>query len=256
MSRQPANSVAPAHAEVSVAGPAANTAAPGWGAPAGAPVRMLLLRHGETAHSVDRRFSGRSDPELTARGLAQAAASAHRLAAWPDGPVAAVLSSPLSRARVTAAAVGTGLGLDPVVDEGLIETDFGHWDGLTFAEVQQRWPAELAAWLGSPEVGPPGGESFADVQLRVSRARDRVLAGYPGRTVVLVSHVTPIKLLLRQALDATPALLYRLHLDIAGLSIVDWYPDGAAVVRLVNDTSHLTAIATASRRAGTAAPRQ
>lgn len=232
--------------------PAARDAgsAPGWGAPAGAPVRTLLLRHGETVHSVHRRFSGRGDPELTERGLAQAEAAARRLAAWVGDPPAAVICSPLSRARVTAAAVGAGLGLDPVVDDGLIETDFGAWDGLTFAEVQQRWPAELAAWLGSPDVAPPGGESFADVQRRVHGARERVLAAHPGRTVVLVSHVTPIKLLLREALDATPALLYRLHLDIAGLSIVDWYPDGAAVVRLVNDTSHLAGVPAAAPAAG------
>jgi probable phosphoglycerate mutase len=225
-------------------GPAAtaNPTPPGWGSPAGDPVGTLLLRHGETEHSVGRRFSGRSDPELTARGLAQAQAAARRLAAWPGAPISAVLCSPLSRARVTAGTAAAALGLDPVVDEGLVETDFGAWDGFTFAEVQQRWPTELAAWLGSPEVAPPGGESFADVQLRVRHARDRVLARHPGRTVLLVSHVTPIKLLLRQALDATPALLYRLHLDIAGLSVVDWYPDGAAVVRLVNDTSHLATV--------------
>jgi broad specificity phosphatase PhoE/ribonuclease HI len=230
-------------AGAAVAGAAGNTAVPGWGAPAGEPVTMLLLRHGQTEHSVDRRFSGRADPPLTGLGLAQAEAAARRLAAWPGAQISAVVSSPLSRARVTAAAVAAGLGLDQVVDGGLVETDFGAWDGMTFAEVQQRWPAELAAWLGSPEVAPPGGESFADVQVRIRRARDRVLAGYPGRTVVLVSHVTPIKLLLRQALDAAPAMLYRLHLDIAGLSVVDWYPDGAAVVRLVNDTSHLAAVA-------------
>jgi probable phosphoglycerate mutase len=92
-------------------------------------------------------------------------------------------------------------------------------------------------------VAPPGGESFTDVQVRVRRARDRVLAGHPGGTVVVVSHVTPIKLLLREALDASPAMLYRLHLDIAGLSTVDWYPDGAVLVRLVNDTSHLSGLA-------------
>jgi probable phosphoglycerate mutase len=238
------------------AGPAAPAGGSGWGQPAGEPVRMLLLRHGQTAHSVDRRFSGRADPPLTELGVRQAAAAARRLAAWSaesGTPVAAVVSSPLTRAAATAAAVAAELGLEPGVDDGLVETDFGAWDGLTFAEVRQRWPAELTEWLGSPEVAPPGGESFADVQLRVRRARDRLLAGHPGRTVVLVSHVTPIKLLLRLALDAGPALLHRLHLDIAGLSVVDWYPDGAALVRLVNDTSHLATVAgpPAQARAGT-----
>ena len=71
------------------------------------------------------------------------------------------------------------------------------------------------------------------------RARDRVLATYGGQTVVLVSHVTPIKTLLRFALDAPPSALYRMHLDLACLSEVDWYADGPAVVRRLNDTGHL-----------------
>ena len=221
--------------------PVAAAPATGWGTPAGVPVRMLLLRHGETEHSVHRRFSGRNDLPLTDRGTAQAAAAAHRLAGWPGEPIAAVLSSPLARAHASAAAVADRLGVDLVLDEGLTETVFGAWEGHTMAEVRQRWPAEVTAWLASPDAAPPGGESFADTTVRVRRARDRALAGYPGRTVVVVSHVTPIKLLLRLALDASPALLFRLHLDIAGLSVVDWYPAGGAVVRLVNDTSHLAA---------------
>jgi broad specificity phosphatase PhoE/ribonuclease HI len=231
-------------AGVPAGAPAARQPTGGWGRPSGTPATLLLLRHGETEHSVDRRFSGRADPPLTERGLAQGRAAAARLAAWVRSPITAVLSSPLSRARVTAAAVASALGLPVVIEDGLIETDFGAWDGYTFAEVQQRWPAELTAWLGSPDVAPPGGESFTDVQVRVGRARERILTAYPGQPVVVVSHVTPIKLLLREALDASPAMLYRLHLDIAGLSIIDWYADGAAVVRLVNDTSHLVAVPT------------
>jgi ribonuclease H / adenosylcobalamin/alpha-ribazole phosphatase len=77
------------------------------------------------------------------------------------------------------------------------------------------------------------------VAARVAAARAEVVARYPGATVVLVTHVTPIKELLREALEAGPALLYRLHIDLASLSIADLYPDGGASVRLVNDTGHL-----------------
>ena len=119
-------------------------------------------------------------------------------------------------------------------------TDFGDWEGLTFAEVRERWPSQLDAWLGSPDVAPPGGESITDVTRRVRRARDRLLAAHPGGTILVVSHVTPIKILLRIGLDAPTATLFRLHLDIASLSTVDWYADGPASVRLVNDTSHLS----------------
>jgi probable phosphoglycerate mutase len=219
-------------------GPQRTVAAPGWSQPLSNPTRMLLLRHGETAYSADRRFSGRGDLALTERGRAQAAAAAARLGALPG--IAAIVTSPLLRARETAAAVAAATGLAPVVDEGLIETDFGEWEGLTFAEARERWPSEMDGWLASPEVAPPGGESFAATAGRVRRSRDRTIAAYPGGTVVLVSHVTPIKTLLRLGLDAGPGVLFRLFLDIASLSIVDWYADGPASVRLVNDTSHLS----------------
>jgi probable phosphoglycerate mutase len=99
-------------------------------------------------------------------------------------------------------------------------------------------PQLHAEWLGSEDVAPPGGESFSAVGRRVAAELADVLREYPGATLVLVTHVTPIKMLLRDALQAGPGVLYRLHLDLAALSIVDFYPDGGASVRLVNDTSH------------------
>ncbi len=209
----------------------------GWSGERPEPTRMLLLRHGETAYSVDRRFSGRREVPLTDRGRAQAEAAAKRIAGL-DG-VAAVITSPLGRARETAAAVAEITGLRPVVDGDLTEADYGEWDGLTFREVRERWPSHMDSWLASTEVAPPGGESFAVACDRVRRTRDRTVAAHPGQTVVLVSHVTPIKLLLQMGLDAGPHMLFRLHLDLASLSIVDWHSDGTATVRLVNDTSHL-----------------
>ena len=212
--------------------------ATGWRAPSGPGTRLLLLRHGETPLSVQRRFSGRGDPALTERGLAQARAAAGRLSTYD---VTAVVSSPLQRARQTAQAVADAVGLEVTVDEGFVETDFGDWEGQTFAEIQRQWPAEMSAWLASPDVGPPGGESFTATFARVRAARDKLLAGYPGGTVVVVSHVTPIKTLLMDALDAPSTALYRIHLDPASLSSTEWWPDGPAVVRLVNDTGHLGA---------------
>ena len=207
-----------------------------WTGQVGAPTRLLLLRHGQTPLSVERRYSGHGDPELTPLGRAQAAGAAARLAGMPG--IAAVLTSPLLRARQTAQAVAEATGAPLSVREGLIETDFGAWEGLTFAEAKARDPELHAAWLGSEEVAPPGGESFAAVGRRVEAERAAVVSEYPGATVVLVSHVTPIKMLLRGALQAGPGVLYRLHLDLAALSIADFYPDGGASVRLVNDTSH------------------
>jgi broad specificity phosphatase PhoE len=207
-----------------------------WTGQVGTPTRLLLLRHGQTELSVQRRYSGHGDPELTPLGHAQAAGAAARIAKVPD--VVTVLTSPLRRARQTAALVAEATGAPLNVREGLIETDFGAWEGLTFLEARDRDPQLHAEWLGSEEVAPPGGESFAAVGRRVAAELADVLRDYPGATLVLVSHVTPIKTLLRDALQGGPGVLYRLHLDLAALSIVDFYPDGGASVRLVNDTSH------------------
>jgi ribonuclease H / adenosylcobalamin/alpha-ribazole phosphatase len=199
--------------------------------------RVLLLRHGQSPMSVERRYSGRGDPELTDVGHAQAAAAARDDlgGSLPD----VVLCSPLARARQTAGPVAARHGLDVVVDERLTETDFGAWEGLTFAEASRRDPEVHRAWLTDTSLAPPDGESFDAVAVRVQAALDDLLAAHAGRTVLLVSHVTPIKQILRAALDAGPAMLYRLHLDLASLSTVDFWPDGGASVRLVNDTCHL-----------------
>ncbi len=95
----------------------------------------------------------------------------------------------------------------------LIECDFGDWEGLTFAEVRERWPDELDRWLDSTSVAPPGGESFQAVAKRVRGALATLRAAYPSGTVVVVSHVSPIKLILRDALAASDAFLHRLFLD-------------------------------------------
>ena len=212
---------------------------PGWTGARGAPTRLLLLRHGQTALSVERRYSGRGNPELTELGREQAALAAKRLASRTPSDVSAVISSPLGRARETAESAATALGLPVTVHDGLIETDFGAWEGLTFREAAERDPELFKAWLGDTSVAPPGGESFDTVTERVLQARSEIVAGNESSTVVVVSHVTPIKVLLRSALDVGPSLLYRLHLDLASLSLAEFYPDGGASVRLVNDTSHL-----------------
>ncbi|MEU4508830.1 bifunctional RNase H/acid phosphatase [Nonomuraea wenchangensis] len=210
----------------------------GWRPPTRVATSLLLLRHGETELSLERRFSGLGDPELTPNGLSQAEAAAARLSREPYRPDV-IVSSPLKRARQTAAAVAARTGLDVEVDDELREADFGEWEGHTFTEVQRRWPAELATWLADPEAAPPGGESFAAAAHRARAAGERLVERYEGKTVLAVSHVTPIKLLLRLALMAPLESLYRMHLDLACLSLIEYYADGPAVVKSFNDTAHL-----------------
>ena len=208
-----------------------------WISARGEPTVTLLLRHGQTPMSVQKRYSGRSDAPLTDTGIRQAAAAAKRLA---TAGVDAIVTSPLQRARRTAEEVAAATGIPVLTDEGFRETDFGAWEGLTFAEVRARWPSEMARWLADPSVAPPGGESFAQVSERVTAALHRVLASQAHQTVLIVSHVTPIKTLVAAALLAPPAALYRMHLDVAALCEVDWYADGPAVLRSFNDTAHLS----------------
>jgi len=212
----------------------------GWSHDLGAPTTLLLLRHGETKHTRAKRFSGSGglDPSLSEDGRAQAVAAAARLRQL--GGVDALVTSPLARTRETADVVAAALGLDVRVDEGVAECAFGDWEGLTFAEVQEQDPAALERWLASTSVAPPGGESFDELSARVGRARDRLIARYPGQTVVVVTHVSPIKTLVRLALDAPARAIYRMELKPASLSELAYFADGNVSLRSFNDVAHLS----------------
>ncbi|MFG2358599.1 bifunctional RNase H/acid phosphatase [Streptomyces sp. NPDC048521] len=215
---------------------------PGWsaGPDLGAPATFVLLRHGETPLTPQKRFSGSggTDPSLSDAGQEQAHRVAEALAR--RGTIQAVVASPLTRTRQTAGIVAARLGLEVAIEEGLRETDFGAWEGLTFGEVRERYPDDLNTWLADPEAHPTGGgESFAETATRIAATRDKLTAAYAGRTVLLVTHVTPIKTFVRLALGAPPESLFRMELSAASLSAVAYYADGNASVRLFNDTSHL-----------------
>ncbi|MFF5358628.1 bifunctional RNase H/acid phosphatase [Streptomyces scabiei] len=206
----------------------------------GTPATFVLLRHGETPLTPQKRFSGSggSDPSLSEVGRYQAERVAAALAA--RGTIQEVVSSPLARCRETAGIVAARLGLGVTVEDGLRETDFGAWEGLSFGEVRERYPDDMNAWLASPDAEPTGGgESFAAVAHRVAATRDALVAAHRGRTVLLVSHVTPIKTLVRLALGAPSESLFRMELSAASLSALAYYADGNATLRLLNDTSHL-----------------
>ena len=209
----------------------------GWTIPSAQPTITVLMRHGDTRLSPEHRFSGLCDLPLSADGTRQAKAAAGRLAT--GARIDAVVTSPLRRAAATAAIAATELGLTAVTDDDLRETDFGEWEGFTLAEVQQRWPAAAAAWQHNPQQAPPGGESFTETARRVYQACDRLLRDHHGQTVLVVIHITPIKILLCRALDVPLTTLYRLYLGSACINEIQWHGHEFAAVRRVNDTSHL-----------------
>jgi probable phosphoglycerate mutase len=224
-----------------------------WAVPAarasadlGQPTRLLLLRHGSTALTGEKRFSGLGgDPELIPEGLAQAGAAARRFAAADGsgdpryGRIDAIITSPLRRTQQTASAVAGIARIEPRVEDGFRELDFGAFEGLTFAEARLQYPDQLAAFLSSTASPAPGGESIDQVAARAAVARDRALARFPRKTVLIVTHVTPIKTLLCQALGAPLDSVHRMELSAASLSVIDYYGDGVANVRCINDTAHL-----------------
>ena len=150
------------------------------------------------------------------------------------GGVDAIVSSPLQRTRETAGHVADALGLDVSLEPGFTEASFGDWDGFSFGEILERWPVEMKQWLASTSVAPPGGDTFDVVDARVADARARLLETYAGRTVVVVSHVTPIKLMVRQAIAAPMRSIYQMELSPASLTTIAWWPDGNSSLRAFN----------------------
>jgi broad specificity phosphatase PhoE/ribonuclease HI len=195
-----------------------------------------LLRHGQTEHTPERRYSGRNDLPLSRTGRAEAEAAGVRA---KELGIEVVVASPLRRTRETAKLVAAALGLPVTYDDDLVELDFGDLEGLTFDEARAKHPLAARRFMDDVTVAAPGGESIADVSARVARARRRILSQHAGRTVLVVSHVTPIKLLLTAGLGGGDEMVHRVFLEAASLCSVAWSSDGRTSVRLVNDTSHL-----------------
>ncbi|HWI00441.1 MAG TPA: histidine phosphatase family protein [Propionibacteriaceae bacterium] len=214
----------------------------GWSsARAGVPTAdVVLLRHGDTRLSPERRFSGVGSAGLglsaAGRDQAQRAAGSALL---QGGAFAEVLTSPLTRCQETARIVAAALGVSVVVDPDLREMDFGLWEGMTFDEVQDRYPEDLRRWTESAAASPTGSsETFTAVLDRMGTVAGRLATRYAGVSVVAVTHITPIKALVAHALGAPPSALFRMELSSACFSRIS-YTGGEASVRLLNDTSHL-----------------
>jgi probable phosphoglycerate mutase len=190
-----------------------------------------FVRHGQTAHNREGRLQGRVDLELSERGLGQAARLADRFA---GSAVTGVISSPLQRARQTAAAIAAVTGCDVEVDDRLLELDYGEWDGRPLAEIR---PEHWAAWIADPSFAPPGGESLVSVTERVaSFCRDHLA---PDDQVIAVSHVSPIKAAVAWALGVDESVTFRMQLGLASITRIGTRPDGSGYLASFNDSAHL-----------------
>jgi probable phosphoglycerate mutase len=209
------------------------TAGRGWSQPGEPVTTLVLVRHGATSLTAAKRFSGglaSSNPGLTDEGRAQVREVADWLAPLA-GVVEVVVTSPVRRTRESAELLAERLGLDLVEEPGFAEMEFGVWDAMSFSEVREQSPAELDAWLGSLEAAPAGGESFREVEKRVMDGLARVLETYAGRSVVVVSHVTPIKILVAHAVDAPLSAVFQMELSAASVSVVSFYGEPGGELR-------------------------
>ncbi|RHW24663.1 bifunctional RNase H/acid phosphatase [Nocardioides immobilis] len=212
--------------------PAAVTGVDQAGAPPqpAEPTTLILVRHGVTPHTSGRRFSGGlggDNPGLSDEGRDQIRAAAGWLVDLKDR-IDAVVCSPVRRTRESAEIIAAELGLPLEEEPGFAEMEFGVWDGLTFMEVAEQHKESFESWLGDLDSAPPGGESFRVVETRVVAGLERILDHHEGRTVVVVSHVTPIKTLVAHALKAPLDAVFRMELSPASVSVISYYPDHSA----------------------------
>jgi broad specificity phosphatase PhoE len=204
--------------------------------------RLYLVRHGETNENKSGVFQGQHGTHLNTTGREQAAKLAARLARHS---FAALYTSDLLRARQTADAVGAALGLTPVLEEELREINLGTWQGLSIAEISARFPEEWAAWrAGAPDLRRGGGETYAELAARVTRAMGRIADAHPHASAVVVSHGAALKTFAGEVLGMSPGSAVWLRSfrvqGNTGVSIVDREDDGGWKIVVWNDTAHLT----------------
>jgi ribonuclease H / adenosylcobalamin/alpha-ribazole phosphatase len=202
------------------------------------PTMLYLVRHGETVLTPMRKFSGTGpiNPELTEKGLSQAAAVAKEIAKLKPE---ILIASPLMRTTQTAQAIADATGLEIKFDEIWFELSFGDWDGLSFEEVKEKFPDEYQAWLNSSSYAPAGGESYDEAGIRVEEALEKVAAEYPGQRVVVVTHNGVIKLAAQIVTGAPTEAVF--HIDAAPCSITSisiWPSDGLRALRSLNEIGH------------------
>jgi probable phosphoglycerate mutase len=199
--------------------------------------RFFVVRHGETAENQRMTYLGTRDEPLTENGMRQAGRVAEAIS---QITVDAVISSPFRRAADTAIRICDACGIELRMDSRLAEGSFGRWEGRTRDEVLKLGTedaAMLLRWESDPSCSPPGGESIESIHRRVAGLIEELSSVYAGKSVVLVSHVGPIKAILATVLDMPLQATRRMFLDPATISIVEWGPH--PLLRLFNSHAHL-----------------
>jgi probable phosphoglycerate mutase len=198
---------------------------------------IILVRHGQTEWNRVERFRGQADVPLNETGLAQAEATARRIAAeWQ--PVA-IYSSPLSRAVKTAEAIARPFGLPVQTHRSLTDINYGQWQGLTPDEARERWPEMVDAWYRIPESAEiSGGETLTAVRVRTMEAVRGLATRHPGKTIVLVGHTVVNRAILLGVLGLRGHRFWRLRQDPCAINVLEVDGHEFTLVSM-NDTCHL-----------------
>ena len=200
--------------------------------------RLIAVRHGETAWNVDTRIQGQLDIGLNATGLWQAQRAGQALA---DERIGAIYASDLSRAWQTAEEIAKPHGLAVQPEPRLRERAFGHFEGLSFAEIEATLPVQAKLWRErDPEFEPDGGESLLVFRDRVTGVASELAARHPGELVVLVAHGGVMDVLYRAATRQALQAPRTWQLGNAAINRMLWTPEGFSLVGW-SDTAHLAA---------------
>lgn len=177
-------------------------------------MKLLLIRHGQTEWNKALRTQGRTDIPLSEAGVLQAETLAGRLASVP---VRALYSSPLQRAAQTARILSRAHGIRVQEDAALIERDFGDWEGLPFATLEQQYPKEMALWRTDPlSCTPPNAEPLCDVYARCEAFLAMLRAQYEKEdTVLIVSHSVPLRIMLMLLIGLPAGSLHNIQINNA-----------------------------------------
>lgn len=201
------------------------------------PTRIFLVRHGQVVGHEEKRYNGHADVEITQHGQEQYRKLRDRLA---DVSLTAVYSSDLVRCRWGAELIAASHSLQPHFRQNLRELHIGDWEGMTWGEIQERWPREWQDRLSNiVDYRVPGGESTRDLAERAIPVIREIVARHQGEDVLVVGHGGLNRVILLDALGAPLTSLFSLEQNFACLNIIDYYADGVTVVKLVNSSEGL-----------------
>ncbi len=196
--------------------------------------KLYLIRHGETEGAETRRYKGHIDVPLSENGIRQIKKLSEHIIKNSSTGISSVYCSDLCRAVKSAEIIAEPFGVRPVILKGLKERNFGAWEGMSFDEIEDKYPDEFKAWADNPlEFSPMEGENTVEVRDRAMRALDQILEKNKGEEIAIVAHGGIIRIILCEILGVPLENLFRIEQDFAALNVIEFW-EKYPVVKLIN----------------------